>query len=109
VAAVSAGYGDGVQRAQSNRGWVLVGGRRCPIIGRVSMDQLTADVSLVDAVRPGDEAVLIGRQGDEWLGADEVGAAAGTISYEVLCAVSARVPRIPVGIRGSSRTTPARR
>ena len=109
VAAIGAGYGDGVQRAQSNRGSVLVGGRRCPIIGRVSMDQLTADVSLVDAVRPGDEAVLIGRQGNEWLGADEVGAAAGTISYEVLCAVSARVPRIPVGIRESSNSTPARR
>ena len=97
VAAIAAGYADGVQRAQSNRGSVLVGGRRCPIIGRVSMDQLTADVSLVEGVRPGDEAVLFGRQGDEWLGADEVAATAGTISYEVLCAVSGRVPRLPAG------------
>ena len=95
VAAIAAGYGDGVQRAQSNRGSVLVGGRRCPIIGRVSMDQLTADVSLVEGVRAGDEAVIFGRQGEAWLGADEVGAAAGTIGYEVLCAVSARVPRLP--------------
>jgi alanine racemase len=96
VAAIAAGYADGVQRAQSNRGSVLVGGRRCPIIGRVSMDQLTADVSLVEGVKAGDEAVLFGRQGGEWLGADEVASAAGTISYEVLCAVSARVPRLGV-------------
>ena len=96
VAAIAAGYADGVQRAQSNRGSVLVGGHRCPIIGRVSMDQLTADVSLVEGVRAGDEAVLFGRQGGGWLGADDVASAAGTISYEVLCAVSARVPRLPV-------------
>ena len=96
VASIAAGYADGVQRAQSNRGTVLVGGRRCPIIGRVSMDQLSADVSLVEGVRAGDEAVLFGRQGSAWLGADEVGAAVGTISYEVLCAVSARVPRLRI-------------
>ena len=96
VAAISAGYADGVQRAQSNRGSVLVDGRRCPIIGRISMDQLTADVSRVDGVRAGDEAVLFGGQGDAWLGADEVAAAGGTISWEVLCAVSSRVPRLRV-------------
>jgi alanine racemase len=96
VAAIAAGYADGVQRAQSNRGSVLVGGHRCAIIGRVSMDQLTADVSLVEGVRAGDEAVLFGRQGGGWLGADDVAAAVGTISYEVLCAVSSRVPRLRV-------------
>jgi alanine racemase len=96
VAAIAAGYADGVQRAQSNCGSVLVGGHRCPIIGRVSMDQLTADVSLVEGVRAGDEAVIFGRQGGGWLGADDVASAAGTISYEVLCAVSARVPRLRV-------------
>jgi alanine racemase len=106
VAAIAAGYADGVQRAQSNRGMVLVGGRRCPIVGRVSMDQLTADVSLVEGVRVGDEAVLFGRQGAEWLGADAAGAAAGTISYEVLCAVSARVPRLRVDDAGEGQ--PAR-
>ena len=100
VAAIAAGYADGVQRAQSNRGSVLVGGLRCPIIGRISMDQLTADVSLVEAVSPGDEAVIFGRQGEAWFGADEVAAAGGTISYEVLCAVSSRVPRLPVGETG---------
>ncbi|MGD0834382.1 MAG: alanine racemase [Candidatus Dormibacteria bacterium] len=96
VATVAAGYADGIHRAQSNRGTVLIGGRRCPVIGRISMDHLTADVSAAEAVRPGDEVVLFGRQGSEWLGADEVAAAGGTISYEILCAVSSRVPRFQV-------------
>jgi alanine racemase len=95
VATVAAGYADGVHRAQSNRGIVLIGGR-CPVIGRISMDHLTADVSAVDSVRAGDEVVIFGRQGGEWLGADEVAEAGGTISYEILCAVSSRVPRFPV-------------
>jgi alanine racemase len=98
VATVAAGYADGVHRAQSNRGTVLIGGRRCPVIGRISMDHLTADVSAVDAVRPADEAVLFGRQGTAWLGADEVAAAGGTISYEILCSVSSRVPRFQVAV-----------
>jgi len=97
IATVAAGYADGVHRAQSNRGVVLIGGRRCPIVGRVSMDQLTADVSAAGGARAGDEAVIFGRQGAEWLGADEVAAAVGTISYEVLCSVSARVPRVSAG------------
>lgn len=97
VATVAAGYADGVQRAQSNRGSVLISGRRCPIVGTVSMDQLTADVSDAGEVSPGDEAVLIGRQGGAWLGADDVARSVGTISYEVLCAVSSRVPRLQVG------------
>ncbi|HZB97643.1 MAG TPA: alanine racemase [Candidatus Sulfotelmatobacter sp.] len=101
VATVSAGYADGVQRAQSNRGRVVIAGRRCPIIGRVSMDQLTADVSAVGDVRPGDEVLLFGAR-DGALGADEVAAAAGTVPYEVLCTVSARVPRIPVGAPSAS-------
>ena len=96
VATVAAGYADGVHRSQSNRGMVLIGGRRCPVIGRISMDHLTADVSAVDGIGPADEAVLFGRQGGEWLGADQVAEAAGTISYEVLCSVSSRVPRFPI-------------
>lgn len=97
IATIAAGYADGVQRAQSNAGSVLVRGVRCPIVGRVSMDQLTADVSAASRAAPGDVAVIVGgeRGGGpgEWLGADEVAAAAGTISYEVICGVSARVPR----------------
>jgi len=89
VATLAAGYADGVHRAQSNRGSVVVGGARCPIVGRVSMDQVTVDVSHLDGVAPGDVATLFGPE----LPAAEVAAVEGTISYEVLCAVSARVPR----------------
>jgi alanine racemase len=96
VATVAAGYADGIHRALSNRGAVLIGGSRCPVVGRISMDQLTADVSRAEPVGEGEEAVLIGGQGDQHLGADEVAAWAGTISYELLCAVSARVPRVTV-------------
>lgn len=94
IATVAAGYADGVQRVQSNTGTVLIGGLPCPIVGRISMDQLTADVSDVETAAPGDEAVLFGAQDGSWLGADDVAHAGGTIAYEVLCAVSARVPRV---------------
>jgi len=97
IATVAAGYADGVLRAQSNQGTVLVRGRRCPIVGRVSMDQLTVDVTDVEgAVRAGDDAVLFGDLADgEQLGADEVAAAVGTIEREILTAVPDRIPRIP--------------
>lgn len=95
VAMVAAGYADGVLRAQSNVGAVLVAGCRCPIVGRVSMDQLCIDVSGVPTeVRPGDDAVLFGEQGSARLGADEVGRFAGTIEREILTAVPDRIPRI---------------
>lgn len=98
VAVVAAGYGDGVQLAQSNRGHVLIHGALCPIVGRVSMDQLTADVSAAPDVAPGDRAVLLDRgDGGRRLGAAVVAAAAATSTYEVLCAISARVPRRVVG------------
>lgn len=93
VATVAAGYADGVHRAQSNRGVVLAGEVRCPIVGIVSMDQLTIDVSDADGVEVGDAVIIVGGRGAQRLGAAEVGAVEGTISYEVLCAVSARVPR----------------
>jgi alanine racemase len=96
LATVAAGYADGVHRSQSNRGCVLVAGVRCPIVGRVSMDMISVDVSAVDGIGPGDEAIVIGGRQSAHLGADEVGEAGGTVTYEVLCAVSARVPRILV-------------
>jgi len=96
LATVAAGYADGVHRTQSNRGCVLIAGVRCPIVGRVSMDMISVDVSAVDGIGPGDEAVVIGGRHGVHLGADEVGEAGGTVAYEVLCAVSARVPRILV-------------
>jgi alanine racemase len=95
IATIAAGYADGVLRAQSNRGVVLVGGCRRPIVGRVSMDQLCVDLGDAgDEVHPGDDAVLFGEQRGVRLGADEVGEAAGTIEREVLTAVPDRIPRV---------------
>lgn len=97
IATVTAGYADGVLRSLSNRGAVLVGGHRCPVVGRVSMDQTTVDISETDGVRPGDEAVLFGERDGIRLDAGEVAAMAGTIANEVLCAVPSRVPRVTLG------------
>jgi alanine racemase len=94
VATLPAGYADGVGRLLSNRGQVLVRGRRVPIVGRVCMDMTMVDVTDVPDVRVGDEAVLIGRQGSEEISADEVAELQGTISYEVLCGIGPRVPRV---------------
>lgn len=93
VATIAAGYADGLHRAQSNKGAVIAGGVRCPIVGVVSMDQATVDISAADGVEVGDAVIIVGGRGAQRLGADEVAAVEGTISYEVLCAVSARVPR----------------
>ncbi len=96
LALIPAGYADGVNRLLSNRGHALVRGHRVPIAGRVSMDQTLLDVTDVPEAAHGDEAVLIGEQLGARITADEVAALCGTISYEVLCGVSARVPRIAV-------------
>ncbi len=94
---VPLGYADGLPRLLSNRGHMLVGGRRCPIVGRVCMDQTVLDVTDAPGVAEGDEVVVIGGQGHEYIGADEIGAHAGTNSYETLCRVPPRVPRDYVG------------
>jgi alanine racemase len=93
VATVTAGYADGYNRLLSNRGTVLIHGRRCPVIGRVCMDQIIVDAGHVPDVKTGDEVVLIGSQGSEAIGADEIALQLDTIPYEILCGVSARVPR----------------
>lgn len=95
---VPLGYADGLPRLLTNRGHMLVHGRRCPIAGRVCMDQTVIDVTDVPGAAVGDPVVVIGRQGDEWIGADEVGAHAGTNSYETLCRIGPRVPRDHVGV-----------
>jgi alanine racemase len=95
VGVVPLGYGDGVRRALSNNADVLVGGRRHPLVGTVSMDNLTIDLGPETDVRPGDDAVLLGRQGDEEIRAEEVAARLGTINYEITCGISPRVPRRP--------------
>lgn len=94
IATLPIGYADGVPRALGNAGEVLVGGRRAAVAGTVCMDLMMADVTDVAGVKAGDEAVLIGSQGDETITAEEVAARAGTISYEIFCRVSARVPRV---------------
>jgi alanine racemase len=93
VGLVPVGYADGYMRAISNRGAMLVRGRRCPVVGRVSMDQTTLDLGPAPGAQEGDDVVLTGRQGDEEITVDEVAEWAGTISYEVLTGLSARVPR----------------
>jgi alanine racemase len=93
VATVAIGYADGVHRARANRGDVLVRGRRAPLIGMVSMDAITLDVTDVPGVQVGDAATLIGRDGDEVITAEEVAEWSGTISYEVLTSLGSRVER----------------
>jgi alanine racemase len=97
VATVPIGYADGVPRALfTNGGSVLIGGRRRPLAGMVTMDQIVVDCGDDPSVRPGDEVVLLGRQGDEEITADEWADLLGTISYEVLCGIGPRVPRVMV-------------
>ena len=91
-----AGYADGVRRVLSNQGVALVRGQRAPFAGRVAMDMLMLDVTQMPDVAVDDEVTLIGTQGDESIDADEVGRLSGTISYEVLAGVMARVPRLYV-------------
>lgn len=94
LATVTAGYADGYPRALSNKGYVLINGKKCPITGRICMDQFMCDVTEVEDVKAGDEAVLIGAQGDERITADDIGKMTGTIGYEIVCGISARVPRV---------------
>ena len=100
VALLPVGYADGVNRLLSNRGEVLVRGKKAPIVGRVSMDHTTVDVTDVEGVEVGDEVVLIGaqstEQGEVKVTAADVAKLTGTIPYEVLCGIAARVPRTAV-------------
>lgn len=98
VATVPLGYADGVPRRLSALGAeVLVGGRRRPIAGTITMDQLLVDCGPDAAVSVGDEVVLLGRQGDDEITADDWAAMLGTINYEIVCGIGARVPRRYVG------------
>ncbi len=95
IATLPVGYGDGYDRALSNVGEVLLGGRRLPIVGRVCMDQLMVDAGPDATVAVGDRAVLIGTDCGEQITAADLAAALGTIPYEVTCRIAARVPRLP--------------
>jgi alanine racemase len=94
IATVPIGYGDGIRRALTNNCDVLIGGRRYPVVGTVSMDNITVEVSAFDAVRCGDVVTLIGADGGERVTAEELARRVDTINYEILCGVSARVPRV---------------
>ncbi len=97
VGVVPLGYGDGVRRALTNDCDVLVAGRRYPLVGTISMDNLTVDLGPETTVEPGAEAVLIGRQGEEEIRAEELAARLDTINYEVTTAILPRVPRRTTG------------
>jgi alanine racemase len=87
------GYGDGIRRANTNNCDVLVRGARYPLVGTVSMDNITIDLGPEPVVQPGDEAILIGVDGGERQTAEQLARRTGTINYEVVCGISSRVPR----------------
>ncbi len=93
IAVIPVGYADGFRRTPQHWGEVLVRGQRAPLVGRVCMDQAMLNVTHIPGVRQGDEVVLIGRQGAGRITAEEVAARLGTINYEVVSAILARVPR----------------
>ena len=94
VATLPIGYADGYNRQLSNRGEVLVRGKRAPVIGRVTMDYMMVDVTDIPGVSTGDEVVLLGKQGRERITAEDIAEKIHTISYEVFCSVGKRVPRV---------------
>ena len=97
VATISAGYADGLPLALTNRGFVFIGGKRCKIIGRISMDYTTVDVSDVRDVKPGDEVVCFGKCGRDSITPDDWAALKGTHAYDIICSLGSRVQRIAVG------------
>lgn len=94
VAIVPIGYNDGYFRAFSNKASVLIAGQRCPVLGRVTMDQIVVDVSGVNHPKPGMDVVVLGRQRQGEITADELAGCAGTISYEITCALGGRLPKV---------------
>ena len=94
IATIPVGYGDGYGRILSNHGETLIRGMRAQVVGRVSMDMCTLDVTHIPNCQIGDEVVLLGRQGQEYISADDLADKVNTISYEILCAMGKRAPRI---------------
>ena len=94
IATISAGYADGLPLALSNRGKVIIGGRMCPVIGRISMDYTTVDVSDVKDVKPGDEVICFGRSGKHSITPDDWAALKGTHAYDIICSLGNRVERV---------------
>ena len=100
VATLPVGYGDGLPWRSGNRGWVIVRGRKAPVIGRISMDQTTVDVTDVPGVSLGDEVVLIGKQGDRSITAENWAAWASTINYEITTGILPRARRVIINSSG---------
>jgi len=94
IAVLPIGYADGYSRQLSNKGFVLIDGKRAPIVGLICMDMTMVDVTDIPSVRVGDGATLIGRQGQEAIWADEIAGWTRTIPYETLCAIGSRIPRV---------------
>ncbi len=94
VATIPVGYADGYPRSLSNKGWVLIHGKKAPILGRVCMDQFMADITEIPQAETGDEVTLIGKDGDEVISLEEIGDLSGRFSYEFACDISKRVPRV---------------
>ena len=94
IGVIPLGYADGYNRLFSNNGIVLVRGNRVPVVGRVCMDYIMADVTNIPGVSLGDEAVLMGRQGGGQITAEEIAEKIDSIPYEVLCLIGKRVPRV---------------
>jgi len=94
IATIPVGYGDGYPFILGNLGEALIRGKRAPLVGRVSMDMCTIDVTHISGCAVGDEVVLLGKQGQEYISANEIAFRAKTISYEVLCALGKRAPRV---------------
>ncbi|HKS35943.1 MAG TPA: alanine racemase, partial [Verrucomicrobiae bacterium] len=101
VATLTAGYGDGYPRAGSNRAQVLIGGKRCAVLGRITMDQMMVDVSKLPRVAPGDEGVLLGQQGRDAITANELALWCNTVPWEILTNISYRVTRVYRGGQAS--------
>ncbi len=96
VGVLGAGYADGIFHRLSNRGQVIADGKLTPILGTISMDLTTIDLSHTSALGPGDEVTLLGQEGEARLDAQQIARVAGTISYNILCSISARVRRVYV-------------
>ena len=96
IATIGLGYADGYSRLNSGKISVLCGGIKCPVVGNICMDQCMVDVSAVPDVKLGDEVVIMGRQGDEEISADDLAAINGTINYEITCCFDLRIPKVYV-------------
>ncbi len=94
IATIPIGYGDGYPKGLSNKGYVLIHGKKAPIIGRVCMDQFMVNIDDIPQTKEGDEVTLIGQDGQEQITMEELGDLSGRFNYELACCLSKRIPRV---------------